>query len=36
MRDEPGLFHALSDTVSRATDLIQWKSGFSRPSSTRS
>ena len=23
MRDEPGLFHALSDTVSRATDLIQ-------------
>jgi small basic protein len=23
MRDEPGLFHALSDTVSRATDLVQ-------------
>jgi len=23
VRDEPGLFHALSDTVSRATDLIQ-------------
>jgi len=23
MRDEPGLFHALSDTISRATDLVQ-------------
>jgi uncharacterized membrane protein YqjE len=23
MRGEPGLFHALSDTVSRATDLVQ-------------
>jgi hypothetical protein len=23
MRDEPGLFHALSDTISRATELVQ-------------
>ncbi|HLG45212.1 MAG TPA: phage holin family protein [Reyranella sp.] len=23
MSDEPGLFHALSDTISRATDLVQ-------------
>ena len=23
MNDEPGLFHALSDTISRATDLVQ-------------
>src|ERR1700757_693879 len=23
MNDEPGLFHAISDTISRATDLVQ-------------
>lgn len=23
MNEEPGLFHALSDTISRATDLVQ-------------